>query len=381
MKMSWILLLIIFLAPPVLADVSSVNHANHAYVPHTDKLRVAVTDDPPYTMKNEAGKWAGFNVDLWSQLARELKWDYELVEMPFEAIIGALRRGAIDLSIACLFQTAEWEKLFEFSTALGSTRLAVATLPDKIEHPWLSALRIFISWGTLKVVVIMFFLLFLTGIIFWLIERHRNPEHFGGGFVQGIGSGIYWVGSTLAAGVCFGIALKSIPGRIAGLFWMFVCAVVLSAFIASLTSSLTLSRLTTTMLDASTLKTMHLGTVKGSVPAGLLQKMGMKCTLFTEEQEVLEALKNRRIDGFLFDEATLNYYAATVHQPALSVYPTSLKRLPFAFGMPNGSRLRKELNSTLLSFMNEPYWDFLTDYYGLSENQEEPRSVGRRPRR
>ncbi len=234
MKKSWIMLLVILMVPPALADAGSVNNANPSDVPRTEKLLVAVTDDPPYTMKNEAGKWAGFNIDLWSQLARELKWDYELVEMPFEDIIGALRRGAIDLSIACLFQTAEREKLFEFSTSLGSTRLAVATLPDKIEHPWLSALRIFISWSTFKVVVILFFLLFLTGIIFWLIERRKNPEHFGGGFIQGIGSGIYWVGSTLAAGVCFGIALKSIPGRIAGLFWMFVCAVVLSAFIASL---------------------------------------------------------------------------------------------------------------------------------------------------
>ncbi len=107
----------------------------------------------------------------------------------------------------------------------------------------------------------------------------------------------------------------------------------------------------------------------------------MKYTLFTEESEVLEALKNKQIDGFLFDEATLNYYAATVHRPALSVYPTSLKRLLFAFGMPNGSRLRKELNATLLSFMDEPYWDFLADYYGLSESQEEPRSLARRPRR
>jgi polar amino acid transport system substrate-binding protein len=381
MRTSWIMLLIILLATPVLADLSSVNNASHSAVPRGEKLRVAVTDDPPYTMRSETGKWAGFNVDLWSQLARELKWDYELLEMPFEDIVRALHRGTIDVSIACLFQTAEWEKLFEFSTSLGSTRLAVATLPNKIEHPWLSALRIFISWSTLKVMGIILVMLLITGFMFWLIERRKNPEHFGGGFIQGLGSGIYWVGSTLAAGVCFGIALKSIPGRIAGLFWMFVCAVVLSAFIASLTSSLTLSKLTNTVLDANTLKTMHLGTVKGSVPADLLQKMGIKCVLFTEEQDVLEALKNKQIDGFLFDEATLNYYAATVHQPALSVYPTNLKRLHFAFSMPNGSRLRKQINGTLLALMDEPYWDFLADYYGLSENQEEPRSLGRRLKR
>jgi len=109
--------------------------------------------------------------------------------------------------------------------------------------------------------------------------------------------------------------------------------------------------------------------------------MGMKCALFTEEHDVLEALKDQQIDGFLFDEATLNYYASEVRQPALAVYPTSLKRLHFAFGMPNGSQLRKEINGSLLALMDEPYWEFLADYYGLSENQEESRSLGRRRRK
>jgi polar amino acid transport system substrate-binding protein len=381
MKTSRIMLLFFLLALPLLAEAIPLSGANHADGYRAEKLRVAVTDDPPYTMRGENGRWAGFNVDLWTQVARGLKWDYELVEMSFEDILRALHRGTIDVSIAGIFQTAEREKLFEFSTPLGSTRLALATLPNKIEHPWLSALRIFISWSTLKVIGILLVMLFITGLAFWLIERHRNPEHFGGGFIRGVGAGIYWVGSTLASGVCFGIYLKSIPGRIAGLFWMFVCAIVLSAFIASLTSSLTLTKLSTPVLDVHGLKPMVLGTVKGSVPAGLVQKMGMKYTLFTEEQDALEALRNKQIDGFLCDEATLNYYASGVVQPAISVYPTNLKRLPFAFSMPNGSRLRKEINGSLLSFMDEPYWDFLTNYYGLSENQAEMHAFGRRQRR
>ena len=54
------------------------------------KLRVAVTDDPPYTMKAEDGRWTGFSVDLWAQVARERKWDYELVEMQLEDIIRGM---------------------------------------------------------------------------------------------------------------------------------------------------------------------------------------------------------------------------------------------------------------------------------------------------
>jgi polar amino acid transport system substrate-binding protein len=378
MKALRILFLVFILAQlTLIVDESQSNAA----VSHGEKLRVAVTDDPPYTMKTEDGRWTGFTVDLWLQVARELKWDYELVEMSFEDIIRALHEGAVDLSIACLFQTPEREKLFEFSTSLGSTRLALAAPSERMEHPWLSALRIFVSWSTLKVIGIVISILFVIGSIFWLIEREKNPEHFGGGFFKGITSGVYWVGSTLTSGVCFGIDLKSLPGKIMGLFWMFFCAVVLSAFIASLTSSLTLSKLTTTVIDLNSLKSMHLGTVKGTVPATLLQRMNMRFTIFAEEHDVWEALANKRVDGFLYDEATLKYYASTPHGSSVSVYPIQMKRLQYAFSMPNGSPIRKEINAALLSLMNEPYWDFLADHYGFSENDNQQPAWGRRPSR
>jgi polar amino acid transport system substrate-binding protein len=375
MKAVWTLLLVLILVTP---SQTRAELQTNGRVPHGEKLRVAVTEDPPYTTKTEDGKWIGFEVDLWSQVAREHKWDYELVEMPLEDIIRALHQATVDLTIACLFQTSEREKQFEFSTPLGSTRIALATLPNKIEHPLLSALRIFVSWSTLEVFALLLFLLFVTGLIFWLIERKKNPEHFGGGFIKGIGSGIYWVGSTLASGVCFGVALKSLAGRLVGLFWMFVCAIVLSAFIASLTSSLTLRKLATPVIGLRTLKTMHLGTVKGSVPAAFLHKMNMSCALFPEERDALEALRNKQIDGFLYDEATLNYYASKAQGHPLSVYPTKMKRVYYAFAMPNGSPLRKEINASLLSIMHEPYWDFLADYYGLSEYHDENPLLGKR---
>jgi polar amino acid transport system substrate-binding protein len=376
MKTVRILLLVFILVQPTLILGEP---QGHAAVSIEQKLRVAVTEDPPYTMKTEDGKWTGFNVDLWSQVARELKWDYELVEMSFEDTVPALHHGAIDLSIICLFQTPERERLFDFSTPIGSTRLAVATLPNRIEHPWLSALRILFSWSTLRVIGILFFVLIVAGLVFWLIERERNPEHFGGGIIKGITSGVYWVGSTLASGVCFGIDLKTLPGRIAGLLWMLICAVVLSAFIASLTSSLTLSRLTTPAIHWSSLKSLQLGTVKGTVQATLLQKKNMKFTPFPEERDVLEALADKRVDGFLYDELTLNYYASRSHGPSISVYPIKMKRLQFAFSMPNGSPLRKDINATLLSLMNEPYWDFLVDHYGFSEtHSDQPPVWGKR---
>jgi hypothetical protein len=57
-------------------------------------------------------------------------------------------------------------------------------LPEKAPHPWLTATKIFFSWGTFKVVGVFCVILCILGFLFWLIERRSNPEHFGEGPIQ-----------------------------------------------------------------------------------------------------------------------------------------------------------------------------------------------------
>jgi len=166
----------------------------------------------------------------------------------------------------------------------------------------------FFSWGTLKVIGSLIALLLLFGTLFWLVEKRANPEHFGGSILKGISSGVYWVGSTLASGVCFGVYIRSAPGRIIGLLWMFVCAVVLGAFVASLTSSLTLNRLTARAVDFREIAHLKLGTVSGGYTESLLKSRAERYTLFQEEEDVLRAIANKEIEGFC---TTRSPYAIT----------------------------------------------------------------------
>jgi polar amino acid transport system substrate-binding protein len=289
--------------------------------------------------------------------------------MPLQDMLEALENNTVDLSIACLFLTAQREERFEFSSPLGSTGLVLATLPDRIEHPWWTAMRIFTSWGTLKVVVSLLFLLLVTGCVFWLIERTKNPEHFGGG-LKGIGAGVYWAGSVLASGVCFGIYLKSLTGRIMGICWMFLCAIVFSAFIASLTSALTLSKLVSTDIDIDSLKPLHLGVVKGGISEDLVKRMNIRCSTYSTSQEVFTAIINKDVDGYLYDEATLRYYVAMDYQDKIVLHQTRLPGLIYAFAFPMASQTRKPVNVTLLTLMQQPLWESLLRYYGLDERSD-----------
>jgi len=363
--------------------VSPIYGQGHGYTHPKKTLVVGVVHDPPFTMKNDKGEWTGFNIELWSHVAHILKVSYRFQEMHLNNLLLALEKGVVDVSIVSLSMTPQREARFDFTQPFGTSRIAVASLPGRIEHPWWGAIGIFFSWGTIKVVFVILFILFMVGCVMWLIERKINPEHFGNGILRGIISGIYWVGSTLASGVCFGISLKSLTGRLLGLVWMFVCAIVLSAFIASLTTSLTAKHFMGTIINDRVLKKMRLGTVSGSIYEEELKRIGASFSLFEEEEEVLEALLNKKIDGFLYDEFTLHYYGETKYRNGFDIYPTSLRRIAFAFSVPLGSPLRKKINGALLQVMDEPTWTALLHRYGIGENFEEQEidvTMGRRRR-
>jgi ABC-type amino acid transport substrate-binding protein len=338
------------------------------------KLIVGVLHDPPYIIKEKDGQWSGINVDIWKAVAQDLKVDYEFREMTFESLLEALVKKKIDLSIEAFFVLSERERQIDYASFLGYAKLGLAALPEKIQHPWWTAVAIVFSWGSLKIMGILFLCLCVLGFILWFVERKNNPDHFGGKMLKGIGSGIYWVGSTLASGVCFGVALKSFPARIIGLVWMFLCAIALSAMIASLTNAISENRAKVDTVADEQLRHMTLGGLNGSAETIALKKLGGKYKLYDKEEDALDGVLKGEIDGFLYDAITLHYYKDNDYKDKITVYQTDFKRYFFAFGLPRNSPLLKTINVSLLSLMEKPDWGFLLKRYGLEENFEEIQS-------
>lgn len=333
-------------------------------------LTVAVTVDPPYSMKDSEGKWTGLVVELWTLAAQELGRPFIFQEMSFEQVFRMLEDGSIDISIATLYVTADREAKYDLTTPLGTSRFAVATLSKAKDHPGWDVVNIFLSWGNLSIFLALFAVLMVLGGLFWLIERKHNPDDFGEGKLKGIGAGAYWVGSTLTSGVCLGVQLKTAAGRILGLAWMAFCAIALSALIASLTAALSEKRMETRKLAVKDLKQMHLGTERGTLEETMLKETGGRYSLFDSEQAFMKALLAKKIDGALSDEITLHYFEEQLYRGAISVYPTDLKRRAFALAMPKDSSLRRPVNVALVKIMDDPVWDAILERYGFKKNFE-----------
>ena len=86
----------------------------------------------------------------------------------------------------------------------------------------------------------------------------------------------------------------------------------------------------------------------------------------------MECAKNRfvekKIEGFLYDEVTLHYYAEGRYRGKIKVQVTGLKPLSIGFGMPGNSALRKPVSIAMLSIMEGPSWESILNRYGLDKD-------------
>jgi ABC-type amino acid transport substrate-binding protein len=372
------LLLVLFISLDN-ADASLIK--NRSLAPIEKHLIVGVTNDPPFTYKYENGQWVGLNIDIWTHVAHTLNLKYEIKEYTISDLLTAIQRGKVDVSISKLRLTPERAMLFDFSIPIGFTHIALATLPEKASNPWWMALQVLIFWGILKIFVSIVIILIIVGLIVWLIERRSNPDHFGGGIKRGVAAGIYWVGSTLASGVCIGVNLKSLPGRIFGLLWMFICVMALSAFIASLAASLTTRNIMKSVVDESTLVNIHLGAITSGVGEQIVKSIGGEYTLFATPKDALEAVISRNIEGFVYDEMTLNYLAEKEYKGKVVIQLTNLGGNQYAFLFPTGSQLLQPVNFAILKAMSGPDWRIILNRYGLGEDFEQKQTFRRGKRR
>ena len=97
-----------------------------------DKKLLVATDTAfiPFEFK-QGNKYVGFDVDLWQEIAKELKLDYILKPMDFNGIIPALQTKNVDLALSGITITNERKKAIDFSDAYYKSGLLVMVRKDE----------------------------------------------------------------------------------------------------------------------------------------------------------------------------------------------------------------------------------------------------------
>lgn len=99
-------------------------------------LTVGVALNPPWILKKEDGKFAGYDVDLTSALASDLGVDLKLVEVPWNDLKARLLKGDFDLIAAGYASTPERAREVVFSDPTGTADIRmVASIASLGKRP------------------------------------------------------------------------------------------------------------------------------------------------------------------------------------------------------------------------------------------------------
>jgi ABC-type amino acid transport substrate-binding protein len=322
----------------------------------TRSLIVGVKAAPPFSIKGEDGPWSGISVDLWRDLANSLGIDYEFREFPLNQLLGALEDRSIDAGLGALTVTAERELLFDFSHPFYTTGIGVAVL-ERGGGGWRGLLTRLASGDFLRALGALAVVLLIAGYLVWVLERRRNPEQFGGGRAEGIGSGFWWAAVTMTTVGYGDKAPRTAGGRSVALVWMFFSVITISGFTAHIASTLTVSQLESVVRDASDLGRVRVISMPGTTSSNYLEVRRIAFTQATSPDTALRTLARGDADAVVYDAPILEYLVNAEWRGVLRVLPFTVERQDYAVAFPSGSPWREPLNRALLQAITTPRWE------------------------
>ena len=318
-----------------------------------DKLVVGTRVVPPFVIRQDDGSLSGIAIDLWRDIASDLGLAYEFRETGLEGMLDGLQDGSLDAAVAALTVTPERENVVDFSHPFHTSGLGIA-VPRDPAGP--SIIRNVLSLRFFQALAALLLILFLVGVLIWMLERRANPEQFGGKKREGIGSGFWWSAVTMTT-VGYGDKAPVTPaGRGLAIVWMFVSIITISSFTGAIASVFTVQQLGSRIQGPNDLPGRTVGTVGSSTSAEYLASRLISTTDFTDIGQALDRVASGQLDAAVYDAPVLRYVASSQHQGKVHVLPGIFERQDYAIALRSGSVLREDLNRALLNRITQPVW-------------------------
>lgn len=324
-----------------------------------EPLRVGIHEKPPYAIKNPDDSWSGLAPILWQGISEATGLKYEFVELPYEDLIPQVAAGKIDAAAGEIEVCAEAEKLVDFTQPFLTSSLCIALGKTHWASAWKSIIEDFFSWTILKYLLLLLTAMLAVSILLWFAERHHGTRHFHGG-LGGIGSALWFSAVTMTT-VGYGDKTPAtITGRIIAVFWMIFGVVLVSAFTATITSSITQARTANSIESIADFNHLSCGALKGSLSAQILSRIGVMTHEYESIDAALEDLQARKIEAVVGDRNTLTYVSSEFARrkpPVRFEIPSFRLREAFlAIPMREGHKDYKKVNEAMLQFITSEKW-------------------------
>jgi polar amino acid transport system substrate-binding protein len=195
-------------------------------IPETEEYIVGIRVAPPFVIQESEGAYSGLSIELWEEIARELRIEFQYRESDLSGLLQGVEDGSLFASISALTITSEREETIDFTHPFFVTGLGIA-VAHKPAGLW-SAFKGLFSSDFIWVIFLLIGLLLFWGTLIWVFERRENSDEFGGSAAEGIGSGFWWAAVTMTTVGYGDKSPRSVAGRVIGFIWMFTAIIVIS---------------------------------------------------------------------------------------------------------------------------------------------------------
>lgn len=312
-------------------------------------LRVATVERPPFAMRN-GSEFQGFSIELWREVAAALDRPTEFVEAPdIPTLLAQVENGDVDAAIANITVSSKREEVLDFSQPMFDAGLRIMVRNDGSGASVLSALFDAEILGLLAFATVF---LFVVGNVMWLLER-RQQEYFQTDYGEGAFRGFWWALNLVVNGGFEERMPQTWLGRLFAVFLVVSSLFVVSAFVAQITATITVSELQSQIGGINDLYGKQVGTTNGSTAAEFLDQRALTSEGFADTEALFAALESGRIDAVVHDAPILAYYAATRGRGRVQVVGDMLQPEKYGVAFPEGSPLVEPVNRALLKLRED----------------------------
>jgi polar amino acid transport system substrate-binding protein len=319
------------------------------------KIRVVTRNIEPFSFERD-GQRVGFAMELWADVAQQLKVEYEVTTVnSAKEMVAAVQNKSADVAVGALSITSEREKVIDFSQPFYGSGLQILAkqtgggFTDVI----VSMFKNLFTWQLAAGLVITIVVMLIISHLVWMYEHPVNEDQWPRSYLAGMGESFWWTLSIFLVGGADNKGPVGVGGRIVATVWMLASVIAVSLLTASLSAVLVVNTLTSDITGPDDLPDKRVATIGGSTAENWLNKFGgggkIKVVTFPDIPACIDALKKGDVKAVVFDAPILKYYLTKPGMADLTLVGVPFELNNYGFGLQQDSVLREPINQALLN--------------------------------
>tara|TARA_B100000508_G_scaffold93690_1_gene73215 strand:- start:743 stop:1711 length:969 start_codon:yes stop_codon:yes gene_type:complete len=319
-------------------------------------IKVGVHEFFPVTYK-EDGKWKGFEIDLWGEIARRNGFDFEYHEVSdLKQLLKQTEHSDFHVACAGITRTPERSERLSMSYHTLATGLILG-VKAKRSLSILELGRRLLSKSVLRVLGIVTLFALVAAHGYWIIER---GESVASGYFQGVFESVWWAFVTFSTVGYGDIYPVTYLGKFFGLFAILIGLALFGLFIAQLTASLTEQRLRSVIQSVDDIAGKHVGVKAGTTAVAAVKAHGGIPREYNSVREAAEAVLRGRVDAVVADAPPLQGLRDI---PELFLVGGLFAHQSYSFVLPKDSQMVHEINRSLIEIRTDETFDDIYKHY------------------